>query len=148
MEAQIIKNYEKAFKNLIAENLNSDKPDYNWITELYSEIKTRLQKLVQPTNKLYREMEENLDPVLFRQMLEYKVFSSQDFEKLLNFVFKMCLQLGSPGRDADVLEIKKSINDMYQNGSTFHQIVGEFIFEINKIIDWIYQDIQNLVVSI
>lgn len=148
MEAQIIKNYEKAFKNLIAENLNSDKPDYNWITELYSEIKTRLQKLVQPTNKLYQEMEENLDPVLFRQMLEYKVFSSQDFEKLLNFVFKMCLQLGSPGRDADVLEIKKRINDMYQSGSTFHQIVGEFIFEINKIIDWIYQDIQNLVVSI
>jgi len=148
MEAQLIKNYEKAFKNLIAENLNSDKPDYNWITELYSEIKMRLQKLVLPTNKLHVEMEENLDPVLFRQMLEFKVFSSNDFEKLLNFVFKMCLQLGSPGRDADVLEIKKNINEMYQNGFTFHQIVGEFIFQINKIIDWIYMDIQNLVVSI
>jgi len=134
----------KAFADQIQETLSSESPDYDWITRLYSEIKERLQKFVRPTNKLYIEMEEKLDPQLFRQMLEYKAFTGEDFVKLLNFIFGVCLQLGAPVRDADVCQKKKNLLEKLEDGASLHEIVATFILEINGIIDVIESDIVNL----
>ena len=134
----------KAFADQIQETLSSESPDYDWITRLYSEIKERLQKFVRPTNKLYLEMDEKLDALLFRQMLEYQAFSGEDFVKLLNFIFGVCLQLGAPARDVDVCNKKKILLEKLENGASFHEIVASFILEINGIIDVIELDIINL----
>ena len=48
---QIQEMYEKAFYDVIDENVNSDKPDYDWIVNLYTEIKNRLLRYVKKDSK-------------------------------------------------------------------------------------------------
>ena len=144
IKMEIKEAFYQAFQDKLKETLSSPKPDCEWITRLYKEIKDRLQKLVRPTNPLYTDMGENLDPELFHQMLEHSVFQGPEFLGLLNFIFEMLLKLGAPARDEFVHQQKQEILNCLTEQATLAEIVPKFIVCVNQIIDLIYLVIADL----
>ena len=70
---QIETTMTKAFFDLLQENIKKDPVDYDWLLRLFQEIRTKLTQLLKPTNKLYIEIEENMNDQLFKQMLHMKL---------------------------------------------------------------------------
>ena len=57
---------KKAFFDLLEQKVASNPPDYEWLTRLYTEIKDKLIKLLKPTSKLRKHIEEQMDPEFFQ----------------------------------------------------------------------------------
>ena len=51
---QIKDQMKNAFFDLIDENVNSDKPDYDWITNLYEELLNRLSLFLKKDSNNYK----------------------------------------------------------------------------------------------
>ena len=69
LENQIREMYQKAFYDIIDETVASKNPDYEWIVDLYSEIKQRLVRYIKKESKTYRLIDEQFDIALFKQMI-------------------------------------------------------------------------------
>ncbi len=142
---QIKENFQKAFYNLLEIKVNESPPDYEWITRLFEEIKDRLVFFIKKDSSIRKDIEDRLDTELFDQMIRNNAFSGEDFYRLINYVFDLCLQLGSPARDKETNEKKNEVLTLMTNGGTFAQIVPLFIKNYNQCIDKIYEDFENLI---
>lgn len=140
IDIQIKQMYEKAFYDIIDEAVNSDKPDYEWILRLYSEIKGRLMKYIKPESKVYKKLDEEFDISLFKQMIENNVFNADSMVKLVNTTYYWIKFLGAPVRDD---EVEKSKERVLTSEST--KIVSTFVKESNQCIDYIEEDIINYI---
>ena len=144
LNKQIKDNFHKAFYDLLEIKVNENPPDFNWISRLFDEIKNRITYFLKKDSHLRKDIEERLDTELFDQMIRNNAFNGEDFYKLVNYVFDLCLQLGSPARDKETNEKKNEIIILMTNGGTFAQIVPLFIKNSNQCIDNIYEDFENL----
>lgn len=141
---QIMDNYKKAFFDLLKEKVSSNPPDYDWIVNLYREIKHKLTFFLKKGSPYRISIEEGLDVELFDQMLRNDAFKGIEFYNLVNFIFEKCLELGSPGRDSDVKEKREEIFTLMKNNGTFGDLVPLLIKNANICIDWIHDDLGNL----
>ena len=144
IQKQIKDTYHKAFFDLLEQKVHEEPPDYDWIFKLYLEIRNKLTKLLKSSSALRIEIEENMDPVIFNQMMRNNAFNGTDLFNLISYVFDKIKQLGSPARDQNTDEKKNQIFDLMKNNGTFAQIVPLFIKNSNICIDLIYEDMQNL----
>ena len=64
IEDQIREQMTNAFFNIIDESVNSDKPDYKWISELYLEIRDRLLGLVKKDGKIYKKVKKHYNYIM------------------------------------------------------------------------------------
>ena len=136
---------KKAFFDLLEQKVTADPPDYEWLTRLYTEIRDKLTKLLKPTSKTRKHIEEQMDPEFFHQLISNNVFEYKSFHALICFVFEQCKAFGSPGRDKETDEKLQELLDHYNSGNaTFATLVPMFIKNANHCIDNIYLDIQNL----
>ena len=133
---QIQEMYEKAFYDVIDENVNSDKPDYDWIVNLYTEIKNRLLRYVKKDSKTYNLIDSQFDIKLFRQMIENDVFNMESLEKLVNTTFYWVESLQAPQRDSETREAKQRVFS-----ASKEKMVSTFIKEVNKCIDTLDKDL-------
>ena len=138
IEEQIRINFCKAFFDSVDENINSENPDYEWISKLYSEIKQRILKIVKKDSKTYNLIDEQFDIVIFEQMIKNDVFDFDSLFNLINNTFDWIKKLQSPARDE---ETEKSRQKVLQ--SEPKHIVSNFICEIHKCIDYIEEDLVN-----
>lgn len=135
---QIQHNFIKAFKHSIDENIVSNTPDFDWIMSLLIEIKERLKALLVNDQKRV-EIDKEYDVEFIHQLIVNKVFDKVSMDSLIEITFKWLLRLQAPYRDKMVYAEKirlLQIND--------HTIVSEFCLTVNKIIDNIIEDLQNL----
>ena len=135
---QIQHNFIKAFKHSIDENIVSNTPDFDWIMSLLIEIKERLKALLVDEQKRV-EIDKEYDVEFIHQLIVNKVFDKVSMDSLIEITFKWLLRLQAPYRDKMVYAEKfrlLNIND--------HTIVSEFCLTVNKIIDNIIEDLQNL----
>ena len=144
IQKQIKDTYHKAFFDLLQQKVHQEPPDYDWISKLYLEIRNKLTKLLKSSSTLRIEIEENMDPVIFNQMMRNKAFNGTDLFNLISYVFDKIKQLGSPARDQNTDQKKNEIFELMKNNGTFAQIVPLFIKNSNICIDLIYQDMENL----
>ena len=145
LNKQVEETMKKAFFDLLEQKVASNPPDYDWLTRLYTEIRDKLTKLLKPTSKLRKHIEEQMDPEFFHQLISNNVFEPKSFYALICFVFEQCKALGSPGRDKETDEKLQEILDHFNSGNaTFATLVPMFIKNANYCIDNIYLDIQNL----
>ena len=140
IEKQIRDTYEKAFYDSIDNEINSKNPDYDWIVSLYSEIKNRIIKYVKKTSKTYKQIDEEFDIELFRQMIENDVFNMDSLLNLINNTYKWVEQLQAPIRDAESRESKQRVLSTSPD-----KLVSTFIKEVNKCIDFLDEDFLNFV---
>jgi len=138
MESQITNVYRRAFKDSINQNIHSDTPDFDWIVNLYAEIKKRLMHLVKKESETYNELNESFDVELFRQMLTNNVFNSDDMAKLVENTYSWIKRLHAPFRDKYLTESKKKVLE-----TDYKEIIGVFVIEVNNHIDNIYLDMST-----
>jgi hypothetical protein len=136
IEKQIKDQMYKAFFNLIDESINSQNPDYIWLSNLFSEIKIRLLNIVNKDGKIYKKIDTDFDVELFKQMIENKVFNYDSVLKLINNSFYWILQLQAPIRDEYTNKAKQRVLD-----SETDKIISTFLKELHICIDYIYEDI-------
>tara|TARA_Y100000591_G_scaffold104788_1_gene89034 strand:- start:670 stop:1182 length:513 start_codon:yes stop_codon:yes gene_type:complete len=145
LNKQVETTMKRAFFDLLEQKVAENPPDYEWLTRLYKEIRDKLTRLLKPTSKTRKHIEEQMDPDFFHQLISHNVFEPKSFYALICFVFEQCKALGSPGRDEEVDEKLKELLDHYNSGkATFATMVPMFIKNANFCIDNIYLDIQNL----
>jgi len=140
IENQIKEMYEKAFFDIIDETIHSDKPDYDWIVRLYEEIKERLIKYIKKDSKIYKQLDEEFDTVLFKQMITNDAFDLDSLLKLINNTFLWVGRLQAPIRDKETEEAKKRVLNAEPN-----KMVSTFIKEVNLCINNIDEDIYNYI---
>jgi hypothetical protein len=141
---QIKDNFNKAFYDLLEMKVTAEPPDYDWIVRLFQEIKDRLIFFLKKGSPFRNDIEEKLDVELFDQMIRNNAFNGTDFYNLINYVFDLCLKLGSPARDQETENKQNEVLQLMQNNGTFAQIVPLFIKNVNYCIDNIYNDFRNL----
>jgi len=142
LNQQMNTQFQKAFFDLLEEKVREEPPDYDWITRLYQEIRTRLSSLLKQGSVFRKEIESSMDVQLFRQMIEHKAFGAVELYNLIEHVFELCKKLGSPARDNEVDQFKFQVLGLMKNNGTFAQIVPLFIKNANKSIDNIYKDLN------
>lgn len=142
LNQQMDTQFKKAFFDLLEEKVREEPPDYDWITRLYQEIRTRLSSLLREDSKTRKELEDSMDVELFRQMIENKAFGAVELYNLIEHVFELCKKLGSPARDNEVDKSKFQVLGLMKNNGTFAQIVPLFIKNVNECIDNIYKDLN------
>jgi hypothetical protein len=140
---QIKDNFLKAFYDLLEIKVASNPPDYEWIVRLFEEIKDRLVFFLKKDSTFRNEIEEKLDTQLFDQMIRNNAFNGTDFYNLINYVFELCITLGSPARDQETTNYKNEVISLMQNNGTFATIVPLFIKNAHLCIDNIYNDFQS-----
>ena len=83
IEEQINSQFHKAFYDVLEEKVRQEPPDYDWITRLYIEIKTRLANLLKINSVIRQEIITSMDDQLFRQMIENKALVELNYTILL-----------------------------------------------------------------
>ena len=145
LNKQVEDTMKRAFFDLLEQKVASNPPDYEWLTRLYTEIRDKLTRLLKPTSKTRKHIEENMDPDFFHQLISNNVFEPKSFYALICFVFEQIKLMCSPGRDEETNEKLQELLDHYNSGNaTFATMVPMFIKNANYCIDNIYLDIQNL----
>ena len=140
---QVKETYKRAFFDLLEQKVAALPPDYEWLTRLYGEIRTKLISLLREGSQLRNEIEESMDCDFFKQLISHNVFSPDNFYGLIRYVFEKCKQLGSPARDAETDAKLKEIVDFVDSGdATFATLVPLFIKNANECLDTIYEDVQ------
>jgi len=91
---QVKETYKKAFFDLLEQKVAALPPDYEWLTRLYGEIRTKLIALLREGSQLRNEIEESMDCDFFKQLISHNVFSPDNFYALIRYVFEKCKQLG------------------------------------------------------
>jgi hypothetical protein len=138
IEKQIHENFIKAFYDSIDETVNSKKPDNEWITRLYEEIKTRLLIYLKKGSKTYKGIDESFDVDLFKQMITNDVFDSESMIKLINNTFYWIEQIQAPIRDEFSKEAKEIVLSSEPN-----KIVSTFLKEVYKCLEYLDEDMYN-----
>jgi hypothetical protein len=136
---QIDENMRKAFFDIIEQTVNSDKPDYDWITKLYEEISNRLCQYLNPNLKTYKQIKNDFDTVIFHQMISNDVFNWDNLLSIINNSFEWVMKLQSPQRDKYTQEAKERVIKTEPK-----KIIATFLKEIHTCIDYIDKDMENL----
>lgn len=145
LNKQVEDTMKKALFDLLEQKVASNPPDYEWLTRLYTEIRDKLTRLLKPTSKTRKHIEEQMDPNFFHQLISNNVFEPKSFYALICFVFEQIRLMCSPGRDKETDEKLQELLDHFNSGNAiFATMVPMFIKNANYCIDNIYLDIQNL----
>jgi len=141
IEAQIRDTYYKAYRDALEQQLNEDQ--FDWVCKLHREIVIRLCQLIPKRKDLHDKIAENMDPVIFKQMLESKTYRPEDFVKLVQYVFGWIKKLCAPVRDAEIDASLNRLFGMMQNRATLGKLVPEFVFSVHKHLDQIDEDLNS-----
>jgi len=140
LKKKIITEYKKSFYDLIEEKTCSDKPDFDWLIELYSEIREKLIYFLKKGSPLRIEIEESFDIELFSQMIKNNAFKANDLYNLINYTFEKFLQLGSPARDKEVKKMRDELFLLMKNNATFGNIVSNYLKYSHICLENFYED--------
>jgi len=135
IDGQIRETYNKVFYEIIDETVNSKQPDYDWIVRLYAEIKHRLIKFIKVDSKVYKQIDDDFDVELFKQMIMNDVFNAESLFKLVNNTFNWVKKLQAPIRDESTENAKQRVLT-----SQPEKMVSTFIKEVNMCIDILDKD--------
>tara|TARA_B100000902_G_C27225439_1_gene871931 strand:- start:24 stop:530 length:507 start_codon:yes stop_codon:yes gene_type:complete len=141
---QIESTMNKAFFDLLKENIKKDPIDYEWLTRLFIEIRDRFTRLLKKNSRLWIEINENMNDELFTQMIKNNVFDVNSFIGLVNYSFLLCLKLGAPVRDKTTGVRQEQVNKLIETTQDFTEIIPIYIKNIHECIDEIYQDIRDV----
>ena len=135
IKEQIRDNFRKAFYDAIDSTVNSKEPDYDWIINLYTEIRDRLTRYLKKDKDTYKQIMEEFDVDFFSQMIKNDVFDFNSMIKLVKNTFFWIEKLQAPVRDEYTREAKNRVLDVKSA-----KIVAEYIKEVNTCLDFIDED--------
>ncbi len=144
LHTQVQNQMEKAFWDLIKQDLKNEPQSFTHLIILITEIKTRLQQLTPNNRKLQTEIEEALDPDFLRTLFENKALDPNHFFNLINFLLFKLKQYCSPERDS-MLKIftNETLNKLQSSTIVYSEFIPWFFKEVYKHITYIESDISD-----
>ena len=139
---QIHECFHRAWRDLLYEKVLATPPDFVWIVNLYREMRHKLSFFLKKGSAFRVSIEEGLDVELFDQMIRNGAFQGPEFYNLINYVFDLCLKLGSPARDDEVKRLRDEVLTLLNNKGTFAELVPLFFININTAVDWVHKDLS------
>jgi len=104
MESSIKEIMQRAFWDVLRQELESDPPVYNQALQLFGEVKTMLISVLLPQHtKLREKIDETLDLDLIKQQIDANTL---EFEKYAGYILGVMSQLCAPVRDEKIAELK------------------------------------------
>jgi len=105
MEKQIKEIMQKAFWDLLKEQLESEPPVYTQAMTLFTEIKAMLYSILLPQHeKMKEKIEEILDIEIIQQQIDAKVL---EFDKYAGYIISLMGILCAPVRDEQIASLKE-----------------------------------------
>lgn len=141
VEEQIRTVAGKVWRDIIENKLTQEEPDFEYVVTLYIEFKRKIVELIM-NDKMKKQVANDLDVELFRQMIVTDSFNANDFMSLVEYCFVVCKQLGSIARDKDNDALKEEVYAEFRNNA--FKGISLFFLNINICIDWIYEDILRI----
>ena len=148
MEKQIKEQFHRAFNDLLEESLAGDKPDWDWVVKLYSELRDKLCQLTPNRADLHDEIKDSMDLDIFSQMIRNDVFKPDNVWALVAHVFKLIRERESVGRNKETDTIVKELHDYFISGATIATFVPEFLRQAHMRIDLINEDMEKFLATL
>jgi len=140
IEKQVRETSYKAYTDALELQLNEER--FDWVCKLHNEIVIRICSMIPKRTDLHNRIAENMDPVLFRQMLENKCYKPENFVALINYVYEWIGKLCAPARDEEVARSKAALFKSMEEGATFGKLVPQFIFSVHEHLDTMDEDMN------
>ena len=138
---QVKTQFRQAFIDLLQQSLESDTPDWDWVKNLYAELRDRICNLTPRRQDRIKEIHEQMDVDFFYQMVSHNAFDATSLTKLVCYVFEKIKELEAPAKnvitDAKLDELKTLFG---QGGTTLASFVPVFIMSANERLDDVYKD--------
>jgi 4-hydroxy-3-methylbut-2-enyl diphosphate reductase IspH len=141
VKEQLKTQFNKAFVDLMESNLKSDKPDWEWISRLYKEIRDKICNLTPNRKDRIKEIHEKMDVDIFYQMVSNNAFNGRSLSALVEYVFKHIRELEAPAKNVvtdEKLENLKKV--LTHKDTTLGSFIPLFIVTANEKLDDIYND--------
>jgi len=104
METTIKAMMQKAFWDVLSEELGADPPVYKQALQLFTEVKSQLISVLLPQHgKLKEKIDETLDLELIKQQIDS---GTLEFEKYAGYILGVMGMLCAPARDDKLAELK------------------------------------------
>ncbi|HIB78019.1 MAG TPA: hypothetical protein EYO58_10510, partial [Flavobacteriales bacterium] len=141
LEAQMKTQFKKAFMDLLRKNLESDKPDWEWVKRLHQELRDRICNLTPRRSDIIDDIYDKMDSDIFYNMVSNNVYTGENLLALVNFVFSKIHDLEAPVKNVDTDAKRDEVVLLFQNpNSTIATIVPVFIQSANDRLDCVYKD--------
>lgn len=106
LEKSVRENMQKAFWDILSEQLAESPPNYKQAISVIQEIKENLLSLLLPQHtQLKNEITEILDLDLIKQKAENGIF---DFQRYAQYVLSVCSRLCCPARDEMIRKLTQT----------------------------------------
>lgn len=131
---------QKAYWNLIKDDLESDDQHFDHVIKLILEIKVRLQQLTPNNHKLKAEIDEKMDSTFLRQLFTQKY----DISGLVLFIISKLEKYCAPSDDKEIHDFKQEVLNYFTLDTiVYHEFLEFFIPRVHANIDKIYKRIDD-----
>jgi len=141
VKTQLTEQYQLAFSDLLRENLESEKPDWEWVTRLHAELRDRICNLTPNRLDIHADIHDKMDSEIFYSMISHGAFDGANLQSLITFVFSRIRDLEEPVKNVDTDAALQEILGLFQHANaTIATIVPVFIQAANERLDDVYTD--------
>ena len=118
-----------------------DNCDYEFIGKLYAEIRDSLCNFVKKDGKTYLKIVSDFDVDFLKELMKNKQLSNDHLHGIVHMTFGWVLKMQAPFRDSETEAAKQRV----LSGIDAEEIVPSYINEVHKCLNFIENDIQELV---
>jgi len=141
VKTQLTEQYKLAFSDLLRENLESEKPDWEWVTRLHAELRDRICNLTPNRLDIHADIHDKMDSGIFYSMISHGAFDGANLQSLITFVFSRIRELEAPAKNTITDAKLQEILGLFQHSNaTIATIVPVFIQAANERLDDVYND--------
>jgi len=141
VKTQLTEQYKLAFADLLRENLESEKPDWDWVTRLHAELRDRICNLIPNRVDIHADIHDKMDSGIFYSMISHGAFDGANLQSLITFVFTKIQELEAPAKITITGAKLQEILELFQSAdATIATIVPAFIQAANERLDDVYND--------
>ena len=141
---EVMKIAQKAYMDVLKEQLNKDPKEYTMFFKCFDEIKMRLKNLTPNRGDLHKIMDEVIDVNFIGQMISNNVYSLEEYHKLVHFIIDKIETLQAPSEDADTKVWRELINNAISSGYDFAVFSAEFLLKCFEKIEGIEKTLVAL----
>lgn len=111
----------------ITQRASFETPSNERLISIFRNIKQRLLRHLDPSEKTYKQADDQLDEKIFIQMLENDVFSLESVHALTNTFFLWLSRIQAPARDESTEQSRRRVLS-----ASPKDVVNVLIKELNK----------------
>jgi len=148
LRKQVEAAYKTSFEQRLIEEIEKGSQEsVKWLCILHRELIIRLCSYVKNRSDIQDEIAENCDPIIFKQMLENKVYGLKELALFGDYVYGWLMKFCAPVRDESLKEyldnFKQACGDCSTGKRKFSEVICEFIMQFHAAMDAVDEDFKS-----